>query len=162
LASAGVGRRALAEGARLSWEGASLSVLSPRAPSSPPLRVRNEDSLVLEVSFGDVRLLLTGDLGGEAERTLAVRSADVLKVPHHGSASSSSPAFVSDVRPRLAIVSCGASGAFGSARPEVLGRYAGAGALVLRTDRDGTIDVATDGSRLWVSTARDRQERRIR
>lgn len=162
LASAKVVRRSLAAGAALSWEGVRLSVVSPRPPPSPPARVRNEDSLVLELSFGSVRLLLTGDLAGEAERMLAVRSADVLKVPHHGSASSSSPAFVSAVRPRLAIVSCGGSGAFGSARPEVVGRYADAGALVLRTDRDGTVDIATDGSRLWLRSAREPQERRIR
>jgi competence protein ComEC len=117
--------------------------------------------VVVDVGFGEVHLLLTGDLAGEAERALSPTPAQVLKVPHHGSSSSSSAAFVAAVRPRLAIVSCGASGAFGSARPEVLQRYFEGGALVLRTDRDGSVDVATDGKRLWVRTAGDWRERRI-
>ena len=79
--------------------------------------------------------------------------AAVLKIPHHGSRSSSSPAFLAAVRPRVAMVSAGAHNPFGHPSPEVLERYRRAGALVLRTDLDGDVDVATDGRRLWVRTA---------
>ena len=86
----------------------------------------------------------------------------MLKVAHHGSRPSSAPAFLAAVRPRLALVSAGAQNPFGDPQPEVLERCLRAGALVLRTDRDGTIDVATDGRRLWVRTAGEDRERRIR
>jgi competence protein ComEC len=124
--------------------------------------VRNEDSLVVEVDYGSVRLLLTGDVTAEAEAGVVAREMDVVKVPHHGSRSSSSPALVQAARPRLAIVSAGARNPFRHPHPEVVERYARVGALVLRTDRDGSVHVATDGSRLWVRMSGEGHERRIR
>ena len=83
-------------------------------------------------------------------------------MPHHGSRTSSRPRLVAAVRPRLALVSAGAHNPFGHPHPETLARYAAAGALVLRTDRDGTLRVATDGERVWARTAAEAEERLIR
>jgi competence protein ComEC len=124
--------------------------------------VRNEDSVVIEVRYGDVRLLLTGDTTQEAERLMSLAPVDVLVVPHHGSGGSSSPALVRATRPRLAVVSVGARNPFGHPRPEVLARYRTGGALVLRTDQDGDVHVATDGRAVWARVAGEGQERRIR
>ncbi len=162
LEGAGVVRIALARGARYDWDGARLQVLGPAPGPAAPRKVRNEDSLVVEVAFGSVRLLLTGDVTAAAEVGLASGRVDVMKVPHHGSRSSSSPALVHAAQARVAIVSTGARNPFGHPHPEVVERYFRSGALVLRTDRDGSVHVATDGSRLWVRTSGEGQERRIR
>ena len=118
--------------------------------------------MVLVARLGEVAFLLSGDVEGEAEARLAVPPALVVKVPHHASRSSSAPRFVASAGPRVAIASLGARNPFGYPHPEVVARYRAAGALFLRTDRDGPVDVATDGSRLWVRTAGEALERRIR
>jgi competence protein ComEC len=162
LVAAGVRRVAVARGARFDWGGASLSVLGPGPPPGPLPRVRNEDSLVIDVRFGDVHLLLTGDVTAEVERGLRLPPALILKVPHHGSQTSSSPFLIDAVRPRVAIVSAGARNPFGHPHPLVVERYRRAGALLLGTGRDGNVDVATDGRRVWVRASGEGQERRIR
>jgi len=161
LAAARVPRLAVARGVRAEWDGARVEVLGPRPPPRAPLRIRNEDSVVLNVRFGEVILLLAADVEGRAERDLALCPATVVKVPHQGSRTSSSPSFVAATRPRLALVSVGRN-PFGHPDPEVLDRYRARGALVLRTDRDGTVEVATDGSRVWLRVAGEGVERRIR
>jgi competence protein ComEC len=70
----------------------------------------------------------------------------VIKVPRHGSASSSTPEFVAAVKPRLAIFSVAARNRFGFPRDEVVSRYRETGAEILRTDEDGAIIIETDGS----------------
>ena len=95
---------------------------------------------------------------GDAERaeeewilshaSLADLHADILKVGHHGSGTSSSPAFLAPVRPRLALVSVGAGNSYHLPTPAVMQRLAAGGAQVLRTDRLGTIVVRTDGRNL--------------
>jgi competence protein ComEC len=155
-------RVTVAEGMGLDWDGVRVSVIGPQRPRRPPLRVRNEDSVVLDVAFGEVHLLLTGDVLGEAERSLRVTRSFVLKVPHHGSRSSSGSALLAAAGARLAIVSAGAHNPFGHPHPEVVERYRRSGALVLRTDSDGTVSVATDGQRVWVRTSSEGEERRIR
>jgi competence protein ComEC len=158
-----VDRRALARGARLSWEGGvSLDVLGPAPPPRPPRRARNEDSLVIAVRLGGVSFLLPGDLEGAGLAGLHLSPSAVVKVPHHGSRSTSPPWFVRQTAPRLAIVSVGARNPFGQPHPEVLARYAAAGALVLRTDRDGAVEASTDGRRIWTRVAGEAEERRIR
>jgi competence protein ComEC len=160
--ASGVARRAVAAGVSTTWDGVRLSVLGPRPPSRPPRRGRNEDSVVLCVGLGDVDLLLTGDVEGDGLSDIAFPRALVLKVPHHGSRSTSPQEFVDATRPAIALVSVGARNPFGHPHPDVVGRYRRAGALVLRTDRDGALEVATDGKRVWVRTAREGEERRIR
>jgi competence protein ComEC len=162
LEASGARRMALARGARFDWDGVRLEVLGPPPPSSAPLRVRNEDSLVIDVAIGAVHMLLTGDVTAEVEARLDLGPAFVVKVPHHGSRTSSSAVLTQATRPRLAIVSAGARNPFGHPHADVVERYRQAGALVLRTDRDGTVRVATDGRGVWVATAGEAQERRIR
>jgi competence protein ComEC len=155
-------RLTVAEGVVRNWDGVRIVVRGPRRPARPPRAVRNEDSVVMDVALGEVHLLLTGDALGPALDALRLGPSFVVKVPHHGSRASSSPAFVSRVRPRLALVSVGLRNPFGHPSREVIDRYREAGSLVLRTDRDGTVDVATDGARVWVRASGDGVERRIR
>jgi competence protein ComEC len=145
-------RRSVVRGMAEEWDGVRLRVMGPAPPARRPREVRNDDSLVLALEYGAVRVLLTGDIERSAEDSLDPGSAIVLKVPHHGSRSSSSPAFVAAASPRLAIVSAGRRNPFGHPHPEVVERYRRYGALVLRTDQDGAVTVSTDGSRVWLST----------
>lgn len=161
LRGAAVTRRSLRAGDRLHWEGASVEVLAPPAPARPAWRVRNDDSLVLAVRFGDLTLLLTGDVEAQGESRLR-RSAQVLKVPHHGSRSSSTPAFLAALAPRVALVSAGRGNVYGHPHPEVLARYHALGVHLLRTDRDGALTASTDGRRLWLASALDTTPRRVR
>jgi competence protein ComEC len=147
-----VSRRSVFRGVSGEWDGVSYEVLSP-GPHAPPRRARNDDSVVLAMRFGEIRLLLPGDIEASAEGSLGPVPAAVLKVPHHGSRTSSTPPFVDGVKPRLAIVSVGYRSPLGHPNQEVLERYVRAGARVLRTDRDGTVSVSTDGRALWVRTA---------
>jgi competence protein ComEC len=119
-------------------------------------KVRNDDSLVLELRWRDVSILLTGDIGRIPERTLAQAippaKVRVVKIPHHGSLTSSSEEFVRALQPKVAVVSAGRNNHFGHPVPEVLERYKAAGAEIFRTDRDGAVAVDTDGSSLHVRT----------
>ena len=101
--------------------------------------MRNDDSIVLRVRYGDVELLLTGDAGPEFERG-APTEADlaplrILKVGHHGSRTSTSAAFLATYSPQLALVSAGRGNLFGHPAPEVIGRLQRAGIEIFRTDR---------------------------
>jgi competence protein ComEC len=112
----------------------------------------NDASIVLEVGWAGRRILLTGDIEHAGERALVagggLRAADVLKVAHHGSRTSSTPAFVRAARPAVAVVSVGAENRYGHPAPEVETRWRGAGACVLRTDVCGAVSVSVgaDGS----------------
>jgi len=120
---------------------------------------RNDAARVLRLEFGRAALLLTSDIEGPGEHALvtsrAPLGAAVLKVPHHGSRTSSSPELLSAVRPAVAIVSVGVRNAYGHPDAGVLARLAAGGADLYRTDRDGAILLETDGRTLevtrWVS-----------
>lgn len=118
--------------------------------------VRNDDSIVLELLWLDVSVVLTGDIGREVEHTLAgslePSRLRVVKVPHHGSLTSSSEAFVRSLNPRVAVVSVGRGNNFGHPARDVLRRYEDVGAQVFRTDQDGAVTVDTDGTSLEVHT----------
>jgi competence protein ComEC len=125
-------------------------------------KVRNDDSLVLDIRWRGISVLLTGDIGRESEASVAAGLSStpaapirVLKVPHHGSLTSSSVAFREAFRPHLAIVSAGRLNHFGHPVPEVLQRYEAIGAEILRTDRDGAVEVVTDGWTVSVSKHED-------
>jgi len=140
-------------GARFNWGGTIGEVLWPQdwhAVSS----ASNADSLVMHIIDGDRKFLLTGDIEHDVESKLVAEDAplgaDVLKVPHHGSKTSSSEPFLEAVRPKLAVVSVGQYNPFGHPAPSVVERYERDGVRLLRTDRDGALTVITDGHQLSV------------
>jgi len=117
---------------------------------SPPLQVDdlsvNDQSLVVSVWFAGQRILFTGDIE-EAEENDLVDSADgtlastILKVPHHGSHTSSSARFLDAVAPQLAVVSAGFENRFGFPHREVVSRYAMRRCPLVRTDLSGAVQV---------------------
>ena len=145
-------------GRTISAGGATVEVLHPPVPDWERRQVRNDDSLVLDVRIGDVSVLLTGDIGASVEREVASRlrpaAIRVLKVPHHGSASSSSEAFLTAARPAVAVLSAGRGGWLGR---DLLARYRARGIEIFRTDEDGAVSVITDGQTVEVSTLTGRR-----
>jgi competence protein ComEC len=146
--------------------GVGAVVLHPTAPfvsrsAGAPQGVNN-GSVVLVLDYAGRRILLTGDVEGEADDAL-IRwgpriQSDILKAAHHGSRTSSSQAFLEASRPEVVIVSCGEGNAFGHPSPGVLGRYLGLGIEVHRTDRHGAVVVRMDEAgikvRRWLETGR--------
>jgi competence protein ComEC len=112
----------------------------------------NNTSLVLRLQFKNVSFLLPGDIGQEAEYRILREGyslkSDLLKVPHHGSASSSSPVFLERVQPAYAVLTVGERNIGHLPNPEVMRRYRLIGSKIFRTDRDGAITVITDGEQL--------------
>jgi competence protein ComEC len=135
---------------------ARILVLHPGLPDWERQQVRNDDSVVLEVLYGDVALLLTGDIGADVERAIIPRlvpaKTRVLKVAHHGSRTSTSQELLAAWRPQIALISCGRGNPFGHPAPEVVERLDSAGARIYRTDRDGEITLDTDGQHVFVKT----------
>ena len=113
-------------------------------------RVRNDDSVVLEVRYGDVAVLLLGDVGVGIERSIVTQLTPakhrILKVAHHGSRTSSSRELLESWRPDIAIISCGRGNSFGHPAPDVLQRLESVGATIYRTDLHGQISLETDGA----------------
>ena len=156
-AEAGAAWRRLRAGDNLRIGGVEVRVWHPPLPEWERPRVRNDDSLVLEIRHGQVSFVLPGDIGAEVEAELAALLAPsprrVLKVPHHGSRTSSSAAFIAALDPLVAVVSAGRDNRFGHPHPAVLQRYAAAGTALLETGRVGAVDVCSDGRRIRVRTA---------
>jgi competence protein ComEC len=158
LAARRMGTRAanVYAGDRLIADGVEIRAWHPSPPEWERQKVRNEDSLVLELRWGDVSVLLPADISGVIERPLGAEIPPamlrVLKVPHHGSPGSSSAVFLESLRPTIAVVSAGRSNHFGHPAPAVLERYRAIGAEMFRTDRDGAVTVDTDGHSIDVHT----------
>ena len=144
---AGIPRITATRGTRLAAGAVMLTVLSPGAEGAPSNRSSNDSSLVLRADHGETSVLLTGDAEEAAEQAMMAAglplAADVLKVGHHGSAASTSPAFLAQVAPQVAVISVGAENRFGHPSPAVLARLAGV--QVLRTDERGRVEVISDG-----------------
>ncbi len=127
-----------------------LEVIHPPAGYRVEQPVANDDSLVLRITYRRSSLLLTGDVESEGEslmlRSSLPLSAQVLKVAHHGSASSTSERLLAAVGPSLAIVSVGEGNPWGHPAHRVLERLRLSGVQVLRTDLDGAVQVSSDGA----------------
>jgi competence protein ComEC len=151
----------LQKGDRLDLGGVELRVHHPSLPDWERQKVRNDDSLVIELRYGQVSMLLTGDIGRDVEQalipTLDLLPVVVLKSPHHGSGTSSTEELVSAIKPRVVVISCGRGNPYGHPVPYVLARYRSVGAEVYRTDRDGQINLTTNGESLTVRTFRATQ-----
>jgi competence protein ComEC len=127
--------------------GAEVAVLAPpRDVATHPSRP-NDESLVLKVSYGETSALLEGDAEKKTEKQVAQENpqADVLKVAHHGSATSTIPELLAAVRPHFAVISVGARNVYGHPRQEVLNRLAEARVLTYRTDMEGAVTFYLDG-----------------
>lgn len=144
----------LQRGDRAVIDGVEIAVMHPPLPDWERQDVRNEDSVVIELRWRQVSIVFTGDVGRESEHELAGAFAPaalrVVKVPHHGSITSSTEAFVRALAPDVAVISAGRSNNFGHPSPVVLQRYVDAGAAVFRTDKEGAIECVTDGETLEV------------
>jgi competence protein ComEC len=138
-------------------DGVVLRFLAPDSTWTSTLDDANLASSVLAARFGKVSFLLTGDAEAAEEEWMLTHDslalgATVLKVGHHGSITSTTPAFLRAVHPRLALISVGAGNSYGHPGAPVLRELAASGVQVLRTDRFGTIVVRTDGVALSVHT----------
>ncbi|MBI4297342.1 MAG: DNA internalization-related competence protein ComEC/Rec2 [Chloroflexi bacterium] len=142
-------------------DGLRLEVLHP---PEPRLKITNsyvdDNSTVLRLVAGEVSFLFTGDLQQEGEAYLLEKGVNlrstVLKVARHGSRTSTTPAFLQAVSPQVAVISVGANNPFGHPSPEVVDRLNATvieGKLYL-TCQQGTVELITDGQRLWVKTER--------
>ena len=123
-----------------------MEVLAPPRNWIAGRRPQNNDTLVLKLSYGETSALLEGDAEKRIERLMSVAEevrADLLKVGHHGSATSSTAEFLPAVRPRYAVIS--ACNPLGYPRPEVLARLEGLGIATFRTDAHGAVSFYLDG-----------------
>lgn len=152
--------RTLQSGDHLRVGGAEVQVWHPPPPNWERQDVRNDDSIVIEIRFGGVSIVLPGDISREIEQAIASRFEPagfrVLKAAHHGSATSSSVEFLEALRPTAAVFSCGRDNSFGHPARQVVRRYERLGSTILRTDRDGAITLETDGTHVKIRTFRGR------
>lgn len=153
--------RRVRPGDSLVVDDATVTFLAPDSAWADSLRDPNDASTVARLRIGTVTFLLAGDAERDEENWLvrnqrALLDVDVLKVAHHGSNTSSTPAFLRAVTPRLALVSVGAGNVYRHPSDEVIRALAASGALVLRTDRHGSVVVRTNGAEIEVETNRER------
>jgi competence protein ComEC len=138
--------------------GATARILGPPNPLFHDTRSdENANSVVLLVSYKGARLLLAGDMEAVGEEWLLAQGidvqADLLKVAHHGSGYSSTPAFLAAVQPRYAVISAGRGNSYGHPDPQTVRRLEAVGAAVYRTDLHGTVTFRTRGDGWTVTTA---------
>jgi competence protein ComEC len=137
-----------------SQAGVELAVLAPAfddREAADPVRSVNDNSLVVRITYAGRSIVFAGDIEAEGEDALVaagVGHTDIVKVPHHGSPTSSTPAFIAATHPVLAVISCGVANRFGFPSPDVVARWRTVGARVERTDEAGavTVEIASDGA----------------
>jgi competence protein ComEC len=134
------------KGERFEYGGAEIQVLAP-APGELAVR-QNNLSLVFKISFGQSSALLEGDAEKREEEQITpeLSAVDLLKVAHHGSATSTVPELLAAAHPRLAVISVGARNSYGHPRMEILQRLQAAGVHTFRTDMDGAVSFYLDGT----------------
>ena len=144
------------EGDEFNLGGATISILSPPRDWPAGAKPQNNDSLVMQVSYGDSSALLEGDAQKQIERRIAALhhpKTDLLRVGHHGSANATTPELLAAAHPKFAVISDGFRNSFGMPRPEVLDRLARSGARVYRTDLEGAVTFYLDGHSVTPSVA---------
>ncbi len=155
LAARGIPLRILSQGRRWAMGGAEFEVLWPPGESARRRGLSDNDrSLALRVCRREVCFLLTGDLEAEGEAAVAAalagRDVQVLKVAHHGSATSTGVDFMKGLRPHWALISAGEGNRYRLPHAAVLRRLTESGARLLRTDKMGQVEVETDGKEVFV------------
>lgn len=134
---------------------AQVAILGPNNNKYEEL---NDYSIVCKVTYGQTSFLLTGDAGVEPEQEMLQRGydlkADVLKVAHHGSSTSTSKAFLKAVNPKMAVISVGQHNDYGHPHKETLQRLAAQGVKVYQTAQVGTIVMTSDGQKIEVKTSK--------
>jgi competence protein ComEC len=142
-----VEQKALIAGDTFDYGGVHVRVLNPESGMPPHDPPQDDESLVLRMQYGETSALLVGDAHRRIEKLLVNETpqADLLKVGHHGSATSSSPEFLAAVKPRYAVVSVGFYNSFHHPRPDVMQRYAEADIRTYRTDLAGAVSFFLDG-----------------
>jgi competence protein ComEC len=148
-------------GQQIDLDGVLIEVLNPQENlfTGTESNIDN-NSVVLHVSIGEISFLLTADLMWQAELALinerAIPESTILKVAHHGSATSTTPEFLNVVNPQLAVISVGEDNDYGHPSDEVIDRLEAklSPENIYRTDEDGTIEFITDGETLWVDVER--------
>lgn len=135
----------------LDQEGLKVNIVAPCGSSYDDL---NNYSAVIKIQHGNTAFLLTGDAEAESEQQMLSSNlkADVLKVGHHGSNSSTTSSFLKAVSPKYAVISCGAGNQYGHPHQETLSKLANAGVKTYRTDTSGTVIFISDGKTLTVKT----------
>ena len=143
----------LKRGDTVNVDGLAFAVLNPPGPS---FKETNDNSIVLKLKYGDTRFLFEGDAQQEAESSMLAAglnmAADILKVGHHGSRSSSSMPFLKAVSPQIAVYMAGINNSYGHPHAETLAALNQVGAQIYGTDIHGTIVVATDGQKYTLTT----------
>ncbi|MBL4889960.1 MAG: MBL fold metallo-hydrolase [Candidatus Lindowbacteria bacterium] len=143
-------------GDNLDWDpDVKIKVLHPDEPTYSNM---NDNSIVLKITYGDVSFIFTGDAEEKAERTILSNfkdelSAQILKVGHHGSRTSSSRSFVKAVGPKIAVISCGTGNKFKHPQSETLDTLEEFNVETHRTDLEGYVTIRTDGKKTWMSSS---------
>ena len=160
-------------GQRWSWDGVGFEVMHPGAEiyeTGASRRKENDRSCVVRVAAGESAALLAGDAEARSEAEMLARGgmldSQVLVVPHHGSRSSSTPAFVAAVQPSIAIFAVGYRNRFGHPHEAIVQRYASHGVQLRRTDREGALRIVLEAGaapavRRLVGEVRYWSERRV-
>ncbi len=150
-------------GDAMTLDGVTISFLAPDSAWTVGLVDPNLASTVTMIRYGMVRFLLVGDAEKPEEDWLLREypdglKADVLKVGHHGSSTSTSDAFLAAVQPRAAVISVGARNTYGHPSNDVMRALRGAGAEVVRTDQSGTVIARTNGLRIEMEAGGEKWE----
>ncbi|MGB1250803.1 MAG: DNA internalization-related competence protein ComEC/Rec2 [Candidatus Promineifilaceae bacterium] len=136
-------------------DGVQLEIVHPGETLSD--ESRNNNSVSMRLLYGEFSLLLTGDSEVSAENEILARDVPlqslVYKAGHHGSGTSSTPAFLEAVNPQIVVISAGENNRFGHPHPDVLKSFATLGATVLCTSQFGSIEVISDGQQMWWEAA---------
>ena len=154
----GIPLSAVKAGERFEIDGVRIEVLWPPPDYTALVTSGNNDSVVLRLVYGSISILLAGDIEQAAEESLVASGvdlrADLLKVPHHGSRTSSTEAFVEAVNPQYAVISVGERSRFGHPYGAVVNRYVARNIRLYQTGRDGMVTIESDGSTIDLRTFR--------
>ncbi|MGD1071021.1 MAG: ComEC/Rec2 family competence protein [Bryobacteraceae bacterium] len=143
------------QSAPFAFAGTTLHILAPVPDYLPEDKPKNDDSLVMQVKFGATSFLLAGDMEKKIEERLfyagLLEHADVLKVGHHGSRTSSSPDLLDAVHPAFGIISAGFENSYGHPHPLIVAALKERHVAVYRTDESGLVTLVSDGRRIRVN-----------